>query len=245
MTDASDQEYDFTGLKAMFFNGTLTRSPGKSHSDILIEVSANIMRKHNVDTEVVRVIDAGIATGLYPDMTDYGWASDAWPAIYERIKTADIIVVVGPIWLGDNSSETRKLIERLYSVGHELNDDGQYVFINKVGGCLITGNEDGAKHCAMSVLYSLQHLSFTIPPTADAGWLGEIGPGPSYGDELPDGSRAGFDSDFTNRNTTFMTWNLMHMAKMLKDSGGIPAYGNVRTAWDDGSRFDFENPEYR
>ncbi len=40
-----------------------------------------------------------------------------------------------------------------------------------VGGCLITGNEDGVKHCSMSILYSLQHLGYTIPPQADAGWI--------------------------------------------------------------------------
>jgi hypothetical protein len=40
--------------------------------------------------------------------------------------------------------------------------------------------EDGIKHCAMNVLYSLQHLGYTIPPQADAGWIGEAGPGPSY-----------------------------------------------------------------
>jgi hypothetical protein len=32
---------------------------------------------------------------------------------------------------------------------------------------------------------------------------------------------------------------------MLKDAGGVPGYGNQRTAWDDGTRFDWENPEYR
>ena len=34
-------------------------------------------------------------------------------------------------------------------------------------------------------------------------------------------------------------------ARMLKDAGGIPAYGNQRTEWDAGCRFDFPNPEYR
>ena len=238
-------EYDFSGLKAIYFNGTLSRSPEPSHTDLLIALSRQIMEKHGVQTELIRVIDADIATGLWPDMREHGWKSDAWPDIYKRLKAADIVVIAGPIWLGDNSSETKKLIERLYSVGHELNDKGQYMFTNKVGGCLITGNEDGAKHCAMDILYSLQHLSFTIPPTADAGWLGDIGPGPSYGDKLPDGSRAGFDSDFTNRNTTFMTWNLMHMAQLIKKSGGLPAYGNQRDKWDAGERFDFQNPEYR
>ena len=26
-----------------------------------------------------------------------------------------------------------------------------------------------------------------------------------------------------------MTWNLMHLARMLKDAGGIPAHGNQRS----------------
>ena len=112
-------------------------------------------------------------------------------------------------------------------------------------GTIITGNEDGIKHCAMDVLYSLQHLGYVIPPQADAGWIGEAGPGPSYGDTLEDGSRAGFDNEFTQRNLTFMTWNLLHLARLLKDAGGIPAHGNQRARWDAGARFDFENPEYR
>ena len=97
----------------------------------------------------------------------------------------------------------------------------------------------------MNTLYSLQHLGCVIPPQVDAGWIGEVGPGASYGDKQEDGSRAGLDNDFTNRNATFMTWNLMHLAKMLKDAGGIPAYGNQRSKWDAGARFDFTNPEYR
>ena len=80
---------------------------------------------------------------------------------------------------------------------------------------------------------------------ADAVWIGEAGPGASYGDPDDKGKPTGFDNDFTNRNTTFMTWNLMHLAKMLKDAGGIPAYGNQRSKWDGGARFDFANPEYR
>ncbi|MCU1531281.1 MAG: flavodoxin [Arthrobacter sp.] len=34
-------------------------------------------------------------------------------------------------------------------------------------------------------------------------------------------------------------------ARMLKDAGGIPAYGNLPEAWQAGTRSDFENPEYR
>lgn len=237
---------DFAGLSAIFFNGTLTKSPEPSHTDRLIKVSQGIMQRHAVKTEVIRTIDhPDIATGVWPDMREHGWDNDEWPEIFKKVMAADILVLAGPIWLGDNSSQTKKIIERLYACSSILNDAGQYAFYGKVGGCLITGNEDGIKHCAMNVLYSLQHLGYTIPPQADAGWIGEAGPGPSYGDDREDGTKEGFDNDFTNRNTTFMTWNLMHVAKLLKDNGGIPAEGNQRSKWDAGTRFDFQNPEYR
>ena len=74
---------------------------------------------------------------------------------------ADILVIAGPIWLGDNGSVTKRIIERLYACSSLLNDSGQYAFYGRVGGCLITGNEDGVKHCAQNVLYSLQHIGYT------------------------------------------------------------------------------------
>ena len=235
------KHYDFSDLKAVFFNCTLKKSPEKSNTEGLLEVSRLLMAKQGVDTEVIRPVDHDIATGVYPDMTEYGWDSDEWPQLFKKVAAADILVIAGPIWLGDNSSQTKKIIERLYAQSGQLNKAGQYAFYGKVGGAIITGNEDGIKHCAANILYSLQHIGYTIPPQADAGWIGPVGPGPSYLDE----GSGGPESDFTNRNTTFMTWNLMHMARMLKDQGGIPAYGNQRSEWEAGSRFDFENPEYR
>src|SRR5215472_817621 len=237
----TNDNINFTGLSALFFNCTLTKSPGISHTERLITISKLLMEKHGVKTELIRAIDHDIATGVWPDMREHGWNSDEWPELYKKVMDADILVLAGPIWLGDNSSQMKKIIERLYACSSLLNSKGQYAYYGKAGGCLITGNEDGIKHCSMNILYSLQHLGYTIPPQADAGWIGEAGPGPSYGDN----GTVGYDNDFTNRNTTFMTWNLMHLAKLLKDSGGIPAYGNQRSEWDAGARFDFENPEYR
>jgi multimeric flavodoxin WrbA len=232
---------DFSGMRALFLNCTLKRSPEISNTQALVDASAEIMQKHGVSTEVVRVVDHDVATGVWPDMTEHGWEVDEWPAIQEKVWAADILVIAGPIWLGDNSSVTKRCIERLYASSGDLNDSGQWRYYGRVGGCLITGNEDGIKHCAMNILYSLQHIGYVIPPQADAGWIGEAGPGPSY---LDPGS-GGPENEFTSRNTTFMTWNLMHLAWMLRGAGGIPAYGNQRSAWDDGQRFDWENPEYR
>jgi len=233
--------FDFTDLRALFINCTLKRSPELSHTQGLADVSIAIMRRLGVGVEVVRAIDHDIATGVWPDMTEHGWDRDDWPAIFEQVVAADILVLASAIWLGEKTSVCTKVIERLYGNSHLLNDAGQYRYYGRVAGCLITGNEDGVKHCAMNILYSLQHLGYVIPPQADAGWIGEAGPGPSY---LDPGS-GGPQNDFTNRNTTFMTWNLLHLARMLKDAGGIPVHGNQRSAWDAGCRFDFPNPDYR
>ena len=234
-------QWDFSDLRALFINCTLKRSPEVSNTQGLAAISMEIMRRQGVTVDEIRAVDHDIATGVWPDMTEHGWDKDDWPQIFEQVMAADILVLCMPIWLGEKSSVCTQVIERLYGNSHLLNDAGQYAYYGRVGGCLVTGNEDGVKHCAMNVLYSLQHLGYVIPPQADSGWIGEAGPGPSY---LDPGS-GGPENDFTNRNTTFMTWNLLHVARMLKDAGGIPAHGNQRSLWDAGCRFDFPNPEHR
>ena len=236
---------DFSDLRALYINCTLTRSPAASHTQTLMDRSIAVMRANGVTVESVRAVDHDIPPGVWPDMTEHGWPVDAWPELFGRVLAADILVLGTPIWLGEKSSVCTKIIERLYGCSSLLNDHGQYAYYGRVGGCLVTGNEDGIKHCAMNILYSLQHLGYTIPPQADAGWIGEAGPGPSYGDDDGQGGRVGVDNDFTNRNTAFMTWNLMHAARVLKDLGGFPAHGNQRSEWDAGCRFDYPNPEHR
>ena len=217
--------WDFSDLTALFVNCTLKPSPELSHTEGLMRISTAIMERNGVTVDFVRAVDHDLAPGVWPDMREHGAPSDGWPEHYE----------------GEKSSVCARVIERLYACSSVLNEHGQYAYYGKVGGCLITGNEDGIKHCSMNILYSLQHLGYTIPPQADAGWIGEAGPGPSYLDE----GSGGPVNDFTNRNTTFMTWNLLHVARILKDAGGMPAHGNQRSLWDAGCRFDFANPEYR
>lgn len=232
---------NFSNLKACFVNCTLKKSPQVSNTKGLMDVSAGIMQREGVEVDEIRLVDFEVAYGVQPDMTEHGVTVDEWPTLFERIFSADILIIGTPIWLGERSSVATKLIERLYAMSGKLNDKGQYLYYGKVGGCIITGNEDGVKHCAMGMLYALQHLGYSVPPQADCGWIGEVGPGPSYLDKEADAK----NNDFTNRNTTFMTYNLMHLAKMLKDNGGYPTLGNSKKDWSQGDRWAFENPEYR
>ncbi len=227
---------DYSDLRALYLNTTLKPTKqAPSHTELLMKTSMAIMGKNGVQVDYLRAADYDIAFGVQPDMREHGAERDDWPDhIWPRVQAADILVIGTPIWLGEESSICRVIIERLYSQSGQRNENGQYIYYGKTGACVVTGNEDGVKHVSMGVLYALQHIGFVIPPQADCGWIGEIGPGPSYGEN----GEVGLDNDFTKRNTTFMTWNLLHTARMLKDAGGFPVHGNQVTKWNEGHRFD-------
>ena len=69
-----------------------------------MDVSMEIMRRNGVEVDSIRAIDHEIATGVWPDMTEHGWDVDEWPAIFERVMAADILVLGMAIWLGEKSS---------------------------------------------------------------------------------------------------------------------------------------------
>ncbi|MFP4239898.1 MAG: flavodoxin family protein [Rhodosalinus sp.] len=232
---------DFTDLSALYINTSLKREAGESHTALLMRGSASIMEKQGVSVEHLHLMDHTLAFGVSYDMTEEGAPRDDWPALWEKVRAADILVIGSPIWLGEESSLCRVLIERLYAMSGELNDKGQSTYYGKTGGAVVTGNEDGVKHVSMTIAYALAHLGFTIPPQPDTGWIGEAGPGPSYGDPV-DGTRAGMGHEFTQQTATVMTWNLMHLARMLRDAGGYPRTGNDREAWARGERFGWEDP---
>lgn len=223
-----ENSFDFSHINALFLNCTLKRSPQKSHTEELMHLSQQIMDAVGVKTELLRPVDYDIAPGTQPDMTEHGWEKDDWPQIQKKVLDTDILVFGAPIWLGEISSIAKKVIERLDSFSENTNEKGQTVYYGRTAGCVITGNEDGVKHCSMGILYSLQHLGFMIPPQSDTGWIGDIGPGKSYADE----GSGGPDSDYTNRTSTFLAWNLLHTAKMLADNDGMPAHGNQQAKWE-------------
>src|ERR1700748_728731 len=219
----------FADLRAVIFNGTLKRSPEPSQTDGLLGIATGVIARGGVRVDEVRTADHEIPPGVWPDMTTQGYDRDDFPELYRTlVEPADILIIAGPIWLGDQSSLTRKVIERLYAYSGDVNDRGQWSYYGKVGGVVTTGNEDGGKHVSAQVLYALQHIGLTLPPQSDASWVGEAGPGPSYLDPEAGGER----NAWTTRNTVFMTWNLLHLARLLKDPGGIPAYRNDTRDWE-------------
>lgn len=201
---------------ALFLNCTLKRSPEVSNTEALIRKVAGFMEELGATTEVVRVVDHQIAFGVESDMGD----GDEWPHVLERVKACDILVIASPIWFGVRASVAQLVIERLdgtYSEGDP--QTGLYPLYGKVGGCIVTGNEDGAHDVCANTLYNLTHLGCTIPPNVDCYWVGDAGPGPSYVAAHGDRHR------YTNRTALYMAANLVWMAGVLAQN---PCPTNLR-----------------
>ena len=202
-------------FRALFLNCTLKRSPAVSHTEALARKVIEWFDQMDVESEIVRVVDYNVLTGVSSDEGD----GDEWPQILEKVKAADILVMCTPIWFGHRSSVCQLVIERLDGTYNERNAVGQYPLYNKVAGVVVTGNEDGAHAAAESTLFNMTHLGCTVPPNVDTYWVGDAGPGPSY-------LEAGQDHVYTKRTTRWAAHNLVHMARILK-ANPIPAEGNT------------------
>lgn len=202
-------------LNAIILNGSLKHGDEGSNTEALAKEVIEIYQKENVNSEIIRLSDYHISYGIADDMGE----GDEWPEILKKIANADILIIGTPLWLGEKSSVATLAIERLYGSSSLKNEQGQSIFYNKVGGAVVTGNEDGAKHAATSILYSLSHIGFTIPPNVDAYWVGEAGPGPSYMD-------IDYENDFTKKHVEMLAYNTIHLAKIFKENP-IPNKGNL------------------
>lgn len=201
-------------MKALILNTTLKYGDEPSHTEALANEAIALYQKENVETEILRINDYNIKLGISDDMGN----GDEWPKILQKVIDADIVIIGTPLWLGEKSSIANLVIERLYGSSGLENDKGQSIFYNKVGGVIVTGNEDGAKHASASVLYGLSHIGFTIPPNVDAYWVGEAGPGPSYMDIT-------HVNEFTEKHIRWLVYNTIYMAEILQKNP-LPNKGN-------------------
>ena len=204
------------GIRALGLNCTLKKSPERSHTKALMDRVLGLLRDHAVETELIRPVDYAIKFGVTSDEGE----GDEWPQVLEKVKAADILLVGTSIWFGHRNSVAQMVIERLDGTYEERNEQGQYPLYNKVAGVVVTGNEDGAHSCAESLLFNLTHLGCTVPPNADTYWVGTAGPGPSCLDA------GGEDHPYTLRTSSWCAHNLLHMARILRESP-IPPIGNT------------------
>lgn len=199
-------------MKALLINCTLKPSPGFSNTGAMIDKAVKLLKGQDVETEVIRLVDHDVKPGNESDMGK----GDDWPNILDKIKACDIFVIGTPIWMGHLASTGQRILERLDAVFHEpeLSDKktGQYYTYNKVAGCLVTGNEDGAHSCAAQLLWALQECGFTIPPNVNAYWVGLAGGDKDYVEAR------GKKYFYTNLTLRYTIANLVFFANLLKNN---------------------------
>jgi multimeric flavodoxin WrbA len=200
---------------ALALNCTLTRSPDPSSTDLMCEHLANALRPHDVDLEVVRVVDRRVLEGVTADEGD----GDEWPEIRARILGADIVVIATPIWLGNPSSVCRKVLERMDAFISETDDEGRMITFGRVGVALTVGNEDGAHNVGAQVFQGLSDVGFTVPAGGQAYWVGEAMGSVDYRDldEVPEKVQA---------TLATLAANAAHLAGLLAADPYPPAAGS-------------------
>jgi len=211
-------------LKAVILNCTLKRSPEISNTRALIDKAVTLFHEQEVETEVIRVIDHNVRFGVSSDEGE----GDEWPEILKKIKACDILIIGSPIWFGVRSAVAQMVLERLDGTYDESDPEtGQFPLYGKVGGVVITGNEDGAHDVAANTLFNLSHLGCTIPPNVDTYWVGDAGPGPSY-------IEAGGDKHlYTNKTVRYMVNNLVYFANLVKEH---PIPTNLRQLYEEAQK---------
>lgn len=198
-------------MHAIVLNCTLKPSPEASSTEALSRVLMADLAKGGASTELIRLVDLNIKPGV---KTDQGEGDD-WPAVHDKILAADILVIATPTWLGQQSSVCMRALERMDAMLSETDDKGRGVAMNKVGGVVVTGNEDGAHHIVGTVCQALIDIGFTIPGQSWTYW--HLGPGPG-----PDYLETDKAHDYSDRLARNAARNLLAVAKALKP-GVFPA----------------------
>ncbi|GAA1643614.1 flavodoxin family protein [Actinoplanes couchii] len=201
-----------TTLKALVLGCSLKKSPAPSSAELLGREVLAALADHDVDGEVVRVVDHDVRFGVSTDEGD----GDAWPRIREKVLAAQILVIATPIWMGQPSSVCKLVLERLDAELSETDDQGRPSMYGKVATVAVVGNEDGAHHVTAEVLQALNDVGFSIPAAGGTYWVGEAMGSLDYQD-------AGPKPDTTGKATTALAANAAHLARLLAEnpySGG-------------------------
>jgi len=163
-------------MRAVILNCTLKSGPEVSNTEALAREVTTALWGYGVESEIIRVVDHNVAPGV---TSDEG-SGDGWPAIRQRILGAEILILATPTWVGQPSSVAQRVVERMDAMLSETDDSGRPVAYNRVGGIVVTGNEDGAHHIIGVLAQVLIDVGFTVPGQSWTYWNRGPGPGPSY-----------------------------------------------------------------
>jgi multimeric flavodoxin WrbA len=194
-----------TDLKALVLACTLEKSAKESSSELIGRDVLAELGKLGVEGEIVRAVDHDIRFGVSTDEGD----GDEWPQIRAKLLAADILVIATPIWMGQPSSVTKMVLERLDAELSESDDEGRLLTYGKVAIVAVVGNEDGAHHVIAECLQALNDTGFSMAANAGTYWVGEAMQSVDYKDH---------DStpEATASATTSAAANAVHLARLLK-----------------------------
>ncbi|MGM7697141.1 flavodoxin family protein [Microbacterium sp. A84] len=197
-----------TKLSALTINCTLKPSPAASSTDVMGDQIATFLAEQDVECVNVRAVDHVLLPGVEKDMGD----GDAWPALREKVLSADIFVLLTPTWLGQHSSVAQRVLERLDAELGETDDKGRPVLFDKVAVAGVVGNEDGAHHIVGVFYQALNDVGFTVPAQGCVYWNGEAMHTTDYKDldQTPSAVTASMTAALTNA---------IHLATLLRGDG--------------------------
>ena len=196
-------------ITALALNCTLKADPAvDSSTDRMIALLEKALS--DVDgtlTETVRVAAHNVLPGVTSDEGD----GDDWPAIRAKILKADILILGGPIWMGQISSVAKRVLERMDAFISETDDAGRMPSYGKVAVAAIVGNEDGAHFSSAKLFQALNDVGFTIPAVAACYWVGEAMGSIDFKDlaETP---------EKVAKTAKMVAGNAAHLARLLADS---------------------------
>ncbi|GAA0727360.1 flavodoxin family protein [Sphingomonas japonica] len=196
-------------LTALALNCTLKADASEeSSTDAMIAVLKDAFAGHDVTiSETIRVAAHDVKPGVSSDEGD----GDAWPAIRAKILAADILILGGPIWMGQVGSVAKRVLERMDAFISETDDQGRMPSYGKVAVAAIVGNEDGAHFSSAQIFQSLNDVGFTVPAVAACYWVGEAMGSIDFKDldQTP---------DKVTTTARMVASNAAHLAKLLKDA---------------------------
>ncbi len=198
-------------LTAIALNCSLKRSSADetSSTDRLLGEVLAALGEHDVDSQgIIRVVDHNILPGVTSDEGE----GDAWPALRERILSADVLVFGTPVWLGQMSSVGKRVLERMDAFLSETDEQGRMPPYGKVAAVAVVGNEDGAHHITAELFQALNDVGYTVAAGASTYWVGEAMHTTDYKElkETPEP---------TAKATAVLARNTAHLARLLSRDG--------------------------
>lgn len=194
-------------LTAYGLNCTLKAGPKSSSTQKLLDQILQALENHGVTCSSDRAVDYDIRPGVSHDEGE----GDQWPSLRKKIMAADILVLATPIWMGQPSSVSKRVLERMDAILDDIDDQGRYPTFGKVAIVGVVGNEDGAHHVTAEFYQALADVGFTIPGGSSTYWVGEAMGSTDYTDLKSTPKKVA-------EATKTLASNAAHLAKLLKKS---------------------------